>query len=116
MNSAAKPNSRCSSAAKVEDLRLDGHVERGGGFVRDDQRGSQGERPGQGGALPLAAAEFVRIAVAVTARQVDRLQQRVGLGADRGGPSSRRWTVRGSAMLSATVSSGLKLAAGSWNT
>ncbi len=46
---------------KIEDLRLDGHVERGRGLVGDEQIGLVCKRHGDHDALPLAARKLVRI-------------------------------------------------------
>ena len=46
---------------QVEDLRLDGDVERGRGFVGDQQARPAGQRDGQHDALALAAGQLVRI-------------------------------------------------------
>ncbi len=46
---------------QFEDLRLNGHVERGGWFVRDQQVRLVGKRHGDHHALALAAGELVRI-------------------------------------------------------
>src|SRR5262249_26130911 len=48
---------------EVDDLRLDRYVERRDRFVADDERGVEGERPGDADALALAAGELVRIAL-----------------------------------------------------
>ena len=48
---------------QVEDLRLDGDVERGGRLIGDEQVGLVGERHGDHHPLPLAARELVRIGV-----------------------------------------------------
>ena len=48
---------------QLEDLRLDGDVERGGGLVGDEQVGLVGKRHGDHHALTLAAGELMRIAV-----------------------------------------------------
>ena len=45
---------------QVDDLGLDGDVERGDGLVADDQVGFQGESPGDADALPHASRELVR--------------------------------------------------------
>ena len=50
-------------AQKIENLRLNGHVERGCRLIRDDQRGITGERHGDHCALAHAAGEFVRVLV-----------------------------------------------------
>ncbi len=46
---------------EVEDLRLDGDIERGDRFIGDDELGFRGERAGDGDALALAAGELVRV-------------------------------------------------------
>ena len=46
---------------QLEDLRLDGDVERGGGLVGDDERRVHDERHRDHDALPHAARELVRI-------------------------------------------------------
>jgi len=48
---------------QVEDLRLDGHVERGGRLIGDQQVRLVGERHGDHHPLPLAARELMRIGV-----------------------------------------------------
>ena len=48
---------------QVEDLGLDGHVERGGRLVGDEQRRPAGQRHGHADALSHAAAELVRVAL-----------------------------------------------------
>ena len=59
----AMPRSATRSRDQVEDLALDGDVERGGRLVGDQQVGLAGERHGDGDALALAAGELVRIGV-----------------------------------------------------
>ena len=49
---------------QVQDLRLDGHVERGGRLVGDDQLGPAHQRHGDHHALAQAAGELVRILAA----------------------------------------------------
>ena len=60
ISSMAMPISRCSSLQQLEDLRLDGDVERGGRLVGDQQVGLVGERHGDHHALALAARELMR--------------------------------------------------------
>lgn len=48
-------------AKEIEDLRLDGDVERGGGLIRDEQAGAVDKRHGDKDALTLAAGELVRV-------------------------------------------------------
>ena len=52
----------------VQDLGLDGDVERGGGLVGDQQVGLVGERHGDHHALALAARELVRVGARGAAR------------------------------------------------
>ena len=54
---------RAQVREQVEDLGLDRHIERRDRLVTDDELGLDRERPGDADALPLAAAELVRIAV-----------------------------------------------------
>ena len=62
---------------QVHDLGLDRHVEGRDRLVADDQRRVDREGAGDADALALTAAELVRVAVAVAAREPDRLQQLV---------------------------------------
>ena len=48
---------------ELEDLRLDGDVERGGRLVGDQQIGLVGQRHGDHDPLTLAAGELVRVGV-----------------------------------------------------
>ena len=59
----AEPNSRLQVGEQVEDLRLDGDVERGGRLVGDQQLRVVGQRHRDHGALPHAAGELVRVLV-----------------------------------------------------
>ena len=70
-----QPELRLEALEQVDDLGLDGHVERGDGLVAHDQLRLHGERPGDADALPLAAAELVRVAIREPAVEVDQLQQ-----------------------------------------
>ena len=60
---------------EVEDLRLDRHVERGGGLVGQEQARVHRQRAGQADALALAAGEGVRVAAHVPGVEPDVLQQ-----------------------------------------
>ena len=60
MSSMAMPQLALQRLQQLEDLRLDGDVERGGGLVGDQQVGLVGERHGDHDALALAAGELVR--------------------------------------------------------
>ena len=59
----------------VDDLRLDGHVQRGNRLVADDELGVRGERAGDADALALTAGELVRVAGRLFAGDADRGQQ-----------------------------------------
>jgi hypothetical protein len=59
----AAPCSRQSVLQQTDDLRLDGHVQRRGGFVGHDQLGLGRQRQGNHHALAHAAGELVRIVV-----------------------------------------------------
>ena len=58
---------------QVDDLRLDGHVERGHRLVADDELGPERERPGHADALPLPAGELGREPVEVLGVEPDEL-------------------------------------------
>ncbi len=61
---------------QIHDLRLHRHVQRAGRLIQHHEARFQHDGPGDGDALALAAAEFVRIAAADIARQTDLLQRR----------------------------------------
>ena len=60
---------------EVDDLGLDGDIERADGFIADDQFRFDGEGAGDADALALAAAEFVRVTPGVGGIQPDGLQE-----------------------------------------
>jgi hypothetical protein len=60
---------------QVQDLRLDGHVQRGHRLVGDDEAGPQGERAGDADALALAAAEGVGKAAHILGAEPDAAEQ-----------------------------------------
>jgi hypothetical protein len=70
-------------ADQLQDLRLDGDVQRGGGFVGDQQRRLAGQRHGDHHALAHAARQLVRVAVQhrLGFRNTDLLQHAQRLGA-----------------------------------
>ena len=90
----AVPNSSCRVLDHLEHLGLDGHVQRGGRLVGDQQLGV--ERHGHGDHRPLAhaAGELVRVVVdpAVRLRDAHQLEQFHGPG-----PGLLPWTCRGRA-------------------
>ena len=77
MNRQAKPVSRCSSWNSSSTRGLHRDVERGRRLVGDQQLRLQRERAGDADALPLAAGELVRVAVAHRSRQLDLVEQRL---------------------------------------
>ena len=70
----AQPQVVLQRFQQVDDLRLNAHVQRAHGLVADDELRIQGDGAGDADALPLAAGEFVGIAVRVFRRQADALQ------------------------------------------
>src|SRR2546428_2118045 len=60
---------------EIEDLGLDGDVQRRHGLVGDDEARPDGERAGAADPLALPAAELVRMAVARVGRPADELEQ-----------------------------------------
>ena len=54
---------------QVDDLRLNGHVQRGNRLVADDELGVERQGACDADALALSAGELVRIAVAVIGLQ-----------------------------------------------
>ncbi len=101
---------------QVDDLRLDGDVERRDGLVADDEVGVERERAREADALALAARELVRVARARVGGQADDLEQL----AARACPASRRLarpcTRSGSPTMRPTLWRGLREAKGSWKT
>ena len=61
MNSMVRPRRACRSVQQVEDLRLDGDVERGRGLVEDQQFRLGRKRAGDQRALAHAAGQLVRV-------------------------------------------------------
>ena len=59
----AHPELLAAAGEQIEDLGLDGHVERGGRLVGDEQLGLAGERHGDHHPLAHAARELVRVRV-----------------------------------------------------
>jgi len=62
---------------QVDDLGLDGDVERAHGLVAYQQPGAQDKRPGYPDALALAARELVGVAVDLVGQQPDPLHHRL---------------------------------------
>ena len=59
----------------IDDLRLDGNVQRRDRLVADDELGVDGQRTGDADALALPARKLMRVAVGVLAVEPDALQQ-----------------------------------------
>ena len=68
------PSLRLQVEDQVEDLRLDGDVERGGRLVGDQHFRIAGERHGDHGALAHAAGQLVRIFLGALLRLGDARQ------------------------------------------
>ena len=85
MMMTAVPNSRLRLGHELQDLRLDGHVQRGRRLVGEEEPGIAGERHGDHDALAHAAGELVRVVLDARGggRNADHLQQLDG--ALRGG-------------------------------
>src|SRR5687768_12964158 len=62
---------------QVDDLRLNGHVQRGDRFVADDEFRLEGQRARDADTLALPAGEFVRVAVDIKRIEADALKQRL---------------------------------------
>ena len=102
-------------AQQIEDLRLDGHVERGRRLVGDEQLGLAGERHRDHHPLPHAARQLVRVFAGAPLGfgDVDEAQHLDGLGERRLVRQSLcRVTV--SAICRPTVSTGFSDVIGSW--
>ena len=67
---------------QVEDLRLDGHVQRGHRLIADDDSRARRERPRDGDALTLPARERDGLALGVCGRQADAAEQFGDLAAE----------------------------------
>lgn len=64
-----KPSFGLNFLQKVNDLRLNGHVERGNGFVANDEVGVYHERAGNTDTLTLTARKFVRVSLIIIVAQ-----------------------------------------------
>src|SRR5918996_5128049 len=60
---------------QVDDLRLNRHIERGYGFVRNDEIGIEGQRPSQANSLALSSRELVGISAYCRCGESDHIQQ-----------------------------------------
>ena len=103
-------------AEELDDLRLDGHVERGHAFVGDDQLRIDRQRAGDAGALALAAAHAARLAVGEFALEADQVEQFADARRDL-----RRWRpcpapAAPRPASAPIVSRGLSALKGSWKT
>ena len=77
MNSSAMPRRSLQIGEQGEDLRLDGDVQGGGGFVGDQDVGLERQRHGDHHPLTLAAGQFVRQSgeAAIGFRQTDQAEK-----------------------------------------
>ena len=74
MNSIAVPNSCCRSSKQIDDLTLDGDIQRAHRLIAHQQLGAEHHGARDADALALAAAELVRVARARRRREADPLQ------------------------------------------
>ena len=110
------PKPRLELPQELQDLRLDGDVERRRRLVRDQEVGLVGERHRDHHPLALAARELVRIRVEPRARP---RAGRPGAGAPASAPAPRArssplWTNSTSLICFSIVWSGLSDVIGSW--
>ena len=110
------PSSGAEVLEQVEHLVLDADVERGRRLVREQQPGMRGDGHRDHHPLGHAAAELVGIGAQACACRVDADPLEQLRGAVRGGARrpSRSLTRMTSDSWSPTVSTGLRLAIGSW--
>ena len=116
MSIIAVPSSGLQVAHEVEDLRLDGDVERGGRLVGDEQLRVAGERHRDHHPLAHAAGQLVRIGVGARLgrRDAHRAQHLDRALARLAAPPIARCRRRPSAIWSPTVNTGLSDVIGSW--
>ena len=67
---------------EVQDLRLDGHVQRGDRFVGHDELRAQGQRSGEADPLSLTSREGVWVPVVVLRVEPDQLHELLDLVPD----------------------------------
>jgi hypothetical protein len=104
------------SRTERQDLRLDGHVERGGRLVGDQQRRVAGQRHGDHHALAHAARQLVRVLAWRGARRRGSPPAPASRAAARA-PAARSMRLcrrSASAICSPMVSTGFRLVIGSW--
>ena len=63
---------------KIDDLRLDGHIERRHRLVANDKLGTDRKRPGNADALALTATKLMRVAAVMVLAQADLMEQLAG--------------------------------------
>jgi hypothetical protein len=85
MNTSAEVHLAHELREEVEDLRLDGDIEGGDGFVGDDDLGLEGEGAGDGDALALAAGKFMRVFLHEARGEADGAHERATRAVDLGG-------------------------------
>ena len=101
---------------QVQDLRLNGHVERRGRLVRNEQLRTARERHGDHDPLEHSARELVRIfaEAALGRRNADPVEQADRLGGRASALDRLRWVIKASWICRPIVSTGLRLVMGSW--
>ncbi len=70
-----QPEALAQVGEQIDDLRLNGDVERGHRLVGDDELRLDGKRPGDADPLPLPAREFVRKTLRVLGRETHERQE-----------------------------------------
>ena len=60
---------------EIDDLRLNRNIQRRDRFVADDKLGTDTQRPGDADALPLTAAELMRVTAIMVLAQTDLTKQ-----------------------------------------
>ena len=113
---SAMPRSATSSLIRSRICALDGHVQRRGRLVGDQQVGPAGQRHGDHDALALAAGKLVRIGVDAPRRvgNADAIEQRERLLARLRRPTCRDAARSGSATWRPMLCTGLSAVIGSW--
>jgi hypothetical protein len=98
---------------QLEDLRLRGDVERGGGLIGDQEPRVQRDGRGDADALPLAAGQLMGIGVEPDMGQADAVRRSRAM-ASASPRSACPWMVSVSATWSPMVCTGLSAVIGSW--
>ena len=108
-----QPEALAQVGEQIDDLRLNGDVERGHRLVGDDELRLDGKRPGDADSLPLPAREFVRKTLRVLGRETHERQELRDPFPASGARCSPCVAIASSS-VSPTRRRGLRLAYGSW--